>query len=93
MRNNLSSINFSIIIPTYKRPKLLKNNINNLLKMYSGYFDKNNEIIVVDNNSMDDTESMVKDFMRKHRFIKYFKEENESVNDPDLPHIEYSQGI
>ena len=61
----------SFVIPTYKRKKELKECIDSILNQtYSNY-----EIIIVDDNSPDQTDKFVKKEYSKHNNIKYFKNE------------------
>lgn len=62
---------FSIVMPTYNRPTLLKRSIENILK--STY--KNYEIIVVNDGGGEDSESIVEGFNSDK--IQYFWKENE----------------
>ena len=57
---------FSVIIPTYNRCELLKLSIESVLSQ--NY--KNFEIIVIDNNSKDNTEKIVKKFKKKNIIFK-----------------------
>tara|TARA_B100001063_G_C16659432_1_gene500197 strand:- start:8 stop:892 length:885 start_codon:yes stop_codon:yes gene_type:complete len=60
----------SVIIPTYNRAKILSKTINSILTNNIN----NYEIIIVDDGSNDDTESIVNNF--KNEKIKYFKINN-----------------
>jgi len=74
-------INFSIIIATYNRGKLLKETLNNLNDILQDkLFDNKNEIIVINNNSTDDTEIILKEYSRKYSFIKYNNEYNQGLS-------------
>ena len=65
----LEPILFSIIIPTYNRSFLIKDTINSFLKQtYSNF-----EIIIVDDGSTDDTETVVKSFIDKRVNYQYKK--------------------
>jgi len=59
----------SIVIPTHKRPELLKKAIESALNQTYGQ----TEIIVVDDNSSDSTEQVVKDFNKEN--VRYFRNE------------------
>lgn len=62
---------FSIILPTYNEG----GNIIKLIKEIKNVFKKTNknfEIIVVDDNSEDNTEKLVKNYLKKNRFVKFF---------------------
>jgi len=68
MKNNIM---FSIIMPTYNRPKLLKRSIENILK--SSY--DNYEIIVINDGGSVESENIVKSFSSNK--IQYFWKMNE----------------
>ncbi|QPJ84751.1 glycosyltransferase family 2 protein [Sarcina sp. JB2] len=59
----------SIIIPTYNREKLIQRSIDSVLNQTY----KNIEIIIVDDNSTDNTYKVIKSYMEKYSFIKYIK--------------------
>ena len=57
----------SVIIPTYNREKILEICLDSVLNQtYKDY-----EVIVVDNNSIDNTKQIIKEFEKKDRKIKY----------------------
>ena len=65
----------SVIIPTYKRSGLVCLTLDSLLKQ--DYPKRDFEIIVVDNNSPDDTENVVREYIQSHQGlanIRYTKE-------------------
>lgn len=65
----------SVIIPTYKRSGLVCLTLDSLLKQ--DYPKQDFEIIVMDNNSPDDTENVVKEYIQSHHEqanIRYAKE-------------------
>ncbi len=67
----------SVVIPTYNRSVLLKRAIDSLLSQ--AY--KNIEIIVVDDASSDDTESVVRNYLLQCDNIRYYRnEENKGAN-------------
>ncbi len=61
-------MNFSIIIPTYNRSQLLKKSLINLSKL--SYPRNKFEVIVVNNNSTDNTEGVIQKFILSHRELK-----------------------
>ena len=66
---------FSIILPTYNEG----GNIIKLIKEIKNVFKKTNknfEIIVVDDNSEDNTEKLVKNYLKKNKFVKFFSRKN-----------------
>lgn len=64
-------LKFSIIIPTYNRAKFITKAINSCIEQtYSNF-----EIIVVDDGSTDNTESVVADIVTEK--LKYYKKANE----------------
>ena len=68
--NEPNSILFSIIVPTYNRAKL----VAKTLKTLQGQLYDNYEIIVIDDGSTDDTESVVQAFSDSK--IIYIKKNN-----------------
>lgn len=61
----------SVIIPTYNRACTIKKAIESVLNQTY----KNIEIIVVDDNSNDDTNYVIKKYLEKYKFIRYIKHE------------------
>jgi glycosyltransferase involved in cell wall biosynthesis len=61
----------SVIIPTYNREKLLKRAIDSVLNQTY----KNIEIIVVDDDSTDNTYEVLRDYIERSK-VKYIKHEN-----------------
>ena len=59
----------SIVVPTYNRVNYLKECLESIINQNYA----NLEIIVSDDNSTDNTEEMVKEYIKKHPFIKYVK--------------------
>jgi len=59
----------SIIVPTYNREGYLKECLNSIINQ--NY--PNLEIIVTDDNSTDNTENIVKEYIKRYPFIKYVK--------------------
>lgn len=58
-----SEIELSVVIPTYNRSALLRNTVESVLRQDSQHpF----EIVIVDNNSIDDTQSLVESLMKRH---------------------------
>jgi glycosyltransferase involved in cell wall biosynthesis len=62
----------SVIMPTYNRARY----IAEAIKSVQGQILQDWELIVVDDGSIDDTESIVRSFMEKDDRISYFKNEN-----------------
>ncbi|MGE0267442.1 MAG: glycosyltransferase [Candidatus Omnitrophota bacterium] len=68
---------FSIIIPTFNRSALLQKALGSVINQ--SY--KNFEIIVVDDGSTDDTESVVEVFRKQIKFeLKYLRQANQGVS-------------
>lgn len=60
---------YSFILPTYNRSELLKETLNSLTNQD---FDKwEYEIIIIDDNSNDNTESIVKEYLNRNKIIRY----------------------
>ncbi len=64
---------FSVIIPTYNRASLLPETIRSVLDQTFIDF----EILIVDDGSTDDTESVIHRFFEGHEKVRYFKKANE----------------
>jgi len=83
---------FSIIIPTYNRPKLLEELLNSLIvqQFNPDFF----EILIIDNNSKNNVSQLIQDFIREHpKFdIKYFKETRQGEQYAWNKGIEKAQG-
>lgn len=62
-------IKISICIPTYNRAELLRNTLKAILSQIDV---KSTEVIVSNNASTDNTENVVKDYIRSYPCIKYF---------------------
>lgn len=65
----------SIVLPTFNRSHMLGGSIQSCLNQ--DY--KNFELIIVDDGSNDNTESVVKEFIKKDSRIKYLKKKNEGL--------------
>ncbi len=65
----MNKCKLSIIIPTYNTALFLKHTINVIINQWL----KDYEIIIVDDNSKDNTEEVVTSFMNKYKNIKYLK--------------------
>ncbi len=63
----------SICIPTYKRSKTLKEWLDSITRQFDGEIEKKIEIIIADDASPDDTEQMVKKYMKNHKNIEYHR--------------------
>ena len=78
---------FSIIIPTYNRANLIETAINSILTQ--GYSDW--ELIIVDDGSTDDTQSVVAKYLTDKR-INYYYQENKELNGARNTGIDLSTG-
>lgn len=68
----------SIIIPTYNRAKILRYCLDSLVEQTA---DKTHyEVIVINNNSTDDTEEIAKDFVRKHSNFLVLQEKEQGLS-------------
>ncbi len=76
MKNDTLSI-LSIVIPTYNRAEILKENLDNILEDLIKY---DIPIFVSDDSTNDDTKIVINDLKKKHNKIYYFK------NTPSLGH-------
>ena len=66
----------SVIIPTYNREKLISNTIESVLQQTY----KVDEIIIVDDGSIDNTKDIVNTYSSNHHNIKYIYQENKGVS-------------
>jgi len=73
------SVQFTILLCTYNRAKLLKPLIESLIRQVENYSQNDTEILVINNNSTDETEKTILEFKNKSGNIKY--------------HIETKQGL
>ena len=68
----MSYSKLSICIPTYNRPELLKNTIENLVNnIYKKDFLK--EILIIDNSEKNDSKDIVKNYLKDYGKIRYIK--------------------
>ena len=67
-----NKIDLSIAIPTYNRSNKLKVTLDSIIEQFNE-IPTNIEIIISDNCSIDDTQTVVENYQRKYPFIKYFK--------------------
>ncbi|MDP5032266.1 glycosyltransferase family 2 protein, partial [Paraglaciecola sp.] len=67
------SVIVSVIIPTYNRISLLSRALESVIAQ-----DTNNiQVIVIDDNSTDNTQALLADYATKHPFISYYLNPNE----------------
>jgi len=84
----MAEINISCITPTYNRSTLLKKAIESTLaQTYQNW-----EMIIVDDNSIDDTEKVVLTYTEKDKRIKYFKNPGKGANAARNYGIKQSKG-
>jgi glycosyltransferase involved in cell wall biosynthesis len=74
MKNNYDKIKISVILPTFNRGMILVNSLDHLIQQE--YHKDNYEILVVDNNSSDNTKELVNALINKypHNNISYLLE-------------------
>ncbi len=65
----------SVVVGTYNRAQILRECINSLLNQSVNSQDY--EVIIVDNNSSDETEEMIFPYTKKYNNVFYFKEINQ----------------
>ena len=66
----------SVIIPTYNREKLISKTIESVLQQTY----KVDEIIIIDDGSIDNTKDIVNTYSSNHHNIKYIYQENKGVS-------------
>jgi glycosyltransferase involved in cell wall biosynthesis len=66
----------TIILPTFNRAKFISRAINSVINQsYSEW-----ELIIIDDGSTDETNLVVKEYLNKHKNIKYFYHRNRGVS-------------
>ena len=91
---NYDLLNISLVICTYNRAEILKITLPFLLKLKQPEKTKM-EIIIIDNNSSDDTKSFVTQFIQENNSlteIKYFFEGKQGVSHARNTGYEYAKG-
>lgn len=78
----------SIIIPAYNEEKRIKPTLNSYLKFYK----KNTEFIVVNDGSTDNTEKIIKKFIKKHKNIKLINQINQGKGSAVLNGMKNAKG-
>lgn len=64
----------SVIVPVYNTGKYLKKCVDSILNQTIGF--NNLELIIVNDGSSDDSDSIIKEIINKNNKIKYFSKEN-----------------
>ena len=78
----------SVIVPVYNVEKYLEKCLTSLVNQTF----KDMEIIVVNDGSTDNSEKIVKEFMKKYANISYYKKENGGVSDARNYGLRYAKG-
>lgn len=84
-------IKFSIVVCTFNRCNLFQKCLVNLIS-YLNYEMNSFEIIIVNNNSSDDTEKVSYEFANKFRFVRYYLERNPGLSNARNLGLEKSKG-
>lgn len=71
-------VEISVIITTYNRGALLKRALEAVV--HQSLSQKVYEVLVVDDGSTDDTPKIVRDFMKKYKNIRYFRQEHKGLS-------------
>jgi glycosyltransferase involved in cell wall biosynthesis len=72
----MSNIFLTIAIPTYNRSTFLNNQIKNLIYIIEdNFFELQIELLILNNNSEDETDQIVIEYIKQYSFIKYIKNE------------------
>ncbi|MCX6112518.1 MAG: glycosyltransferase [Proteobacteria bacterium] len=85
---SIRNVLVNVIIPTYNRGHLLDRSIKSVLDQ--SY--KNIELIVIDDGSIDNTRSLVEEFTKKDKRVKYFYIDNSGVSSARNHGINNSNG-
>ena len=78
MYNLSNKIDFSLIIPTYNRAKLLKECLTSILAQ--DYSKERYEVIICDDGSSDNTSEAAEYFIKKNRNILYFYQKHKGIS-------------
>lgn len=81
-------IQFSVIIPAYNAEKTISRCLNSLLKSKK----RNFEILIIDDGSVDDTESICKGIIASDDRVRYYKKENGGVSSARNIGLKYAVG-
>lgn len=84
--NNLNLI--SVIIPTYNSGEKIRRCLDSLCNQSIS----NYEVIIIDDGSNDNTESIIKEYYIKYKFIRYYNKKNEGVSLARNYGLELSKG-
>ncbi len=87
--NNDSMPVFSVIIPTYNREKLISRAIDSVLVQSFRDF----ELLIIDDGSKDNTESIIQAYVKKDNRVHYFYKENGGQNSALNLGIKHAKGM
>lgn len=68
-------MNISIVIPNYNGSELLKKNLPKIFEELKNYKKGKNEIVVVDDRSLDESIKVLNDFKKEYKNLKVFENE------------------
>lgn len=86
------STQFTILLCTYNRAKLLNPLMESLISQLDLYSQKDTEILVINNNSNDETEKIIQEYMKKSKSIKYYIETRQGLAKARNRGIELANG-
>lgn len=84
----MQKVLISIIMPVFNAEIYLKKSIESVLNQIFESF----ELIIVNDNSTDDSENIIKEFVQKYSKIKYINNTNQGVSNARNLGIEFSKG-
>lgn len=88
----MNEVELSVIIPVYNTEKYIERCLNSVVKSLTKLKEKS-EIIIVNDGSPDNSESVIKKFIEKYpNLIKYYKKENAGLADTKNFGIKHSSG-
>ena len=86
------SVQFTILLCTYNRAKLLKALMESLIKQLEQISQNDTEILVINNNSTDETEKIILGFINRSSNIKYHIETRQGLAKARNKGIELASG-
>lgn len=78
IKDNMNEYKISVIMPVYNGEKFLDNSINSVINQSFGF--NNIELIIIDDNSKDNSKKIIKKYAEKHvNIVPFFLDENHGL--------------